>query len=166
MKSVVAIILTALSLMLSVTQTAHADRTLRGKLRPDKGMLRANDDSTTQAGFDTIFSPADSLLVTAGYDKPLNSRTESLFITNRLDRELTEVTLRLYYSDAKGRMLHEATRKLRVIIPSGATRRVEFPSWDRQQTFYYLHGRKPRTANVSPFDVDCKVESAVVSPGR
>ena len=134
MKSVAAIILTALSLMLSVTQTAHADRTLRGKLRPD--------------------------------DKPLNSRTESLFITNRLDRELTEVTLRLSYSDAKGRMLHEATRKLRVIIPSGATRRVEFPSWDRQQTFYYLHGRKPRTANVSPFDVACKVESAVVSPER
>ena len=151
MKSVAAIILTALSLMLSVTQTAHADRTLRGKLRPDKGMLRAN---------------ADSLLVIAGYDKPLNSRTESLFITNRLDRELTEVTLRLSYSDAKGRMLHEATRKLRVIIPSGATRRVEFPSWDRQQTFYYLHGRKPRTANVSPFDVACKVESAVVSPER
>lgn len=143
---------------------AHADRTLRGKLKAKKEITAGTNDDANKMVFDTVFSPSDSLIRIAGYDKPLNSRVESFFITNLLDRELTGIDVRLTYSDTSGRMLHEMTRHINVIVPPGATRRVQFPSWDRQQTFYYRRGRRPRTANVTPYDVRCTVISIIIPP--
>lgn len=143
---------------------AVADKTLRGKLRPDREALRftTHTDTCTQL-YDTIRPVSPEAVRLSGYDKPLASRTESLFVSNSLDREITEIELRLTYTDMRGRMLHEAVRTIRAIIPPGATRRVEFPSWDRQQSFYYHRGRKPRVADVTPYDLSCRVLSCVIS---
>lgn len=164
MKRLLSFLLPLLLLSLLSAPMIRADKTTRGKLQPRKGMMFKGGDREAEAVFDTIFSPADSLVRVSGYDKPLNSRKESLFVTNRLDRELTGVTLLLTYSDLSGRMLHEATRTINVIIPAGATRRLLFPSWDSQQTFYYRHGRRPRTQGVTPYDVSCKVISVTANP--
>lgn len=143
---------------------ALADRTLRGKLRPDRAALRGGTpaDSCILL-YDTIRPVSPESVRLSGYDKPLASRSESLFVSNRLDREITEIELSLTYTDMRGRMLHEAVRRVRAVIPPGATRRVEFPSWDRQQSFYYHRGRKPRVADVTPYDVSCRVLSCVIS---
>lgn len=157
------IALLAASLLLTALP-ASADKTLRGRLKVDRGALQALTDSTARLTqrFDTLRSVTPSAVRLSGYDKPLTSRTESIFVTNRLGGEITEIEIRLTYSDMSGRMLHETVRSVRTIIPAGETRRVEFPSWDRQQSFYYHRGRKPRTAGVSPYDVRCEVISCVV----
>ena len=155
-------LVTALSLMTALP--ALADRTLRGKLRVSPAALHTATDSIRERNtlsFDTVRSvPAGNIRLT-GYDKPLTSRKESLFVTNNLSAEITGLEIRIVYTDMSGRMLHEAVRFIRSIIPAGETRRVEFPSWDRQLSFYYHRGRKPRTANVSPYDIRCEVLSYV-----
>lgn len=134
-------------------QKASAEKTLRGKLRVEK---RQKEDAR-QLSFDTVMVVSQADVRLSGYDKPLNSRKESLFISNRTEREITAVEIRITYKDMQGRMLHEMKRLLCADIPSGATRRVEFPSWDRQNSFYYHKGRQPRVENVTPYSVDCTV---------
>ncbi len=121
------------------------------------------DSVTTRSIFDTIHAPAPSEVRLSGYDKPLRSRVESLFVTNNLDREIFEIEITLTYTDMQGRTLHETTRKIRADIPSATTRHLQFPSWDTQQSFYYRHSRPPRLANVTPYDVTCKVKYCITN---
>lgn len=161
---IAALTLTA-SALLTAAMPAHADKTLRGRLKPNPEMVgnSAAGDSCCAAPFDTVRVVSQSDIRLSGYDKPLNSRKESLFVTNKTGRELTAVGIRLTYTDMSGRMLHEEVRFIRADIPAGDTRRVEFPSWDRQCSFYYHKGRQPRVANVTPYKVSCKV-TGYVSP--
>ncbi len=158
-------LLTALLLpgtALLLPQSTSADKTLRGKLHPRPAVTTVADSTARPtAAFDTVRNVGRDDLRLSGYDKTLNSRVESLFVSNRLDRDITEIELRITYSDLKGRMLHKAVRRIRAIVPAGETRRVEFPSWDRQNTFYYHKGRAPRTRNVTPFKVTCEVLSYI-----
>lgn len=144
---------------LSVSATSlHAEKTLRGKLRTKTSAgTGVKPDTTLCTSFDTIRVMSQTDLRLSGYDKPLNSRKESLFVSNRLTTDITAIGLRLIYTDMAGRSLHEVTREIRAEIPAEATRRIEFPSWDRQNSFYYHKGRKPRVDNVSPYDVKCTV---------
>lgn len=162
---------TTLLLLLSAALTARADNTLRGKLKVDPRIATATsatpktDTLTTAQRFDTLSSFARTDVRLSGYDKPLNSRKESLFVSNRLDRDITALKIRLVYKDTAGRTLHETEREIRADIPAGATRLVQFPSWDKQNSFFYVKGRRPRVANVTPFDVTCTVVH-IVSPAK
>lgn len=135
-------------------QKACAEKTLRGKLKVEKVQ---NTEKSHQLVFDTVTVVSQSDIRLSGYDKPLNSRKESLFVSNRTEREITAVEIRITYKDMQQRMLHETEKLLRTDIPPGETRRVEFPSWDRQNSFYYYKGRQPRVGNVTPYRVDCSV---------
>lgn len=146
-------------MILIVPQEAMADKTLRGRLKPVAAVKAQKIVSSEPC--DTILCPSDSLIALSGYDKPLYSGVESLFVTNFLPDELCELTISLTYTDVSGRQLHEAVRTLSVAVPPGETRRVQFSSWDKQHTFYYKGGRHPRTANVSPYDIKCKVIQAL-----
>lgn len=151
------------SLLLTATEI-HAEKTLRGKLRTKTGLNNGQKQTamdTAAAAFDTIRPVPQSDICLSGYDKPLNSRKESLFVSNRLPHEITALEIRLTYSDMADRMLHETVREIRADIPGGTTRRIEFPSWDRQNSFYYHKGRKPRVDNVTPYKVSCTVISYV-----
>ena len=148
-------IVTILVLLLLTALPLRADRTLRGKLRPVAGSTRGatvEKPDSAAAVFDTIPSPAPETVRLSGYDKPLGSRVESLFVSNRLDRDIIALEITLTYRDLQGRTLHEATR------------RIQFPSWDTQNSFYYRHSRRPRTANVTPYDVTCTVRSCILAP--
>ena len=143
---------------------AAGEKTLRGKLRVNQEMVGGKSgEKTSQVVFDTVRVTSQADIRLSGYDKPLNSRTESLFVTNLLTRDITAIELRMKYSDMNGRQLHEMTRLIRADIPAGSTRRIDFRSWDRQNSFYYHRSRKPRSANVTPFKVGCTV-TAYVSP--
>lgn len=160
-------IVTIFALLLLTAIPLRADRTLRGKLRPAPGNTHVGaaekPDSATTA-FDTIVSPTPETVRLSGYDKPLGSRVESLFVSNRLDRDIIALEITLTYRDMQGRTLHETTRRVRADIPAAATRRIQFPSWDTQNSFYYRHSRRPRTANVTPYDVTCTVRSCILAP--
>lgn len=156
-----------LVLLLLTALPLRADRTLRGKLRPVAGSTRGRTvekPDSAVAVFDTIASPSPEAVRLSGYDKPLGSRVESLFVSNRLDRDIIALEITLTYRDLQGRTLHETTRLVRADIPAAATRRIQFPSWDTQTSFYYRHSRRPRTANVTPYDVTCTVRSCVTPP--
>lgn len=142
----------------TVLPPLHADKTTRGRLQPDKALIKGKKaGKETIRIFDTICNVAATDIRISGFDKPLSSRKETMLVSNYTDREISGLKIRFTYTDTRNRMLHEEVKEIRVTIPVGETRRIEIPSWDTQQSFYYSKSRRPRTANVTPFDVVCKV---------
>lgn len=157
-------LLTAIIILLTAP-AVNGEKTLRGKLRPNPEMVTNKGGKVDrQAVFDTVRVTSQTDIRLSGYDKPLNSRKESLFVTNHLSRDITAIELRLNYTDMSDRQLHETTRIIRADIPAGATRRVDFQSWDKQNSFYYHRSRQPRSTNVTPFKVSCTVTAYVWMP--
>lgn len=122
--------------------------------------------------YDTLtVTPGDTLIRVSGYSKPLRATRESMFVTSRAADDIVAVELSISYLDLKGRTLHERTLWRRVIIPPGQTRKVDIPSWDPTQTFFYHRGPRPRTDGVTPYDVRVRplryvVEAKPVSSGQ
>lgn len=128
--------------------------------RPRLKTQRVNADCVKA---DTLSLPSDSILHLSGYDKPLRSSRESLFVTNRTCRTIKEISFDVEYLDRHGRQLHKRRVTVRCDIPSGQTRRVEFPSWDTQHAFYYRLSTKPQRADGAPYDIRCTVNYCLTS---
>ena len=112
--------------------------------------------------YDTITAPPADSIALSGFEKPLRSVRESLFVTNHTCRPLTGVILEVSYFDMHGNLLHRATREASVTLPAGETRRIELPSFDRQQLFYYHQSPLPRGAvQATPFDVKVRVVNSI-----
>ncbi|MCM1336796.1 MAG: hypothetical protein NC187_03895 [Candidatus Amulumruptor caecigallinarius] len=107
---------------------------------------------------DTI-AAGDSTLRLSGYDKPLRSRRETLLVTSLVTDTISGAIFTITYIDMQGRTLHERDVTVSGIVPPGATRMVDFPSWDRQQTFYYHLGPKPRSGVATPYDVSIRMRA-------
>lgn len=146
-------------LVASAPLTVMADRTTRGKLRAMRQEAASAPAATTP--YDTIV-PSSGMLTLSGYDKPLRSRRESIFITNRSRRTVVSVTLRIDYLDMEGRQMHRAEVTLPCDIPAGETRQLNFPTWDRQQAFYYHVTGKPRTSDGSPYTITATPTGCIV----
>ncbi|MGM9860526.1 MAG: hypothetical protein ACI31C_07200 [Muribaculaceae bacterium] len=111
---------------------------------------------------DTVALPGTDSIAVAGFEKPLRVNKESVFVSNYSSRELISLSLDIIYMDMQGRMLHRVERSLDVSIPSGETRRVEFPSFDTSSLFYYhLSPSSSRAVSATPFDVKITVTRAV-----
>lgn len=127
--------------------------------------LRAITPSTSQATADTLWAPADTLVTLSGYDKPLRATKETIFVTNRTTDTVAGISLTITYLDLDGRMLHSRTVILPANIPPTHTRKVDFPSWDPQHTFYYLQSPPARTAShCYPYTVKCAVDYILTAP--
>jgi len=116
--------------------------------------------ATEVATADTILFPAADSVTVAGYEKTLRSTTESMIITNHTASEVTALGLDITYLDMKGRMLHRVAQSVTPPsgIPSGESRMVSVPSFDRQGLFYYhLSPRPKRASRATPFKVAVKV---------
>ena len=91
-----------------------------------------------------------------GFDKPAASLSETIFLTNTTDRTLTGVSLYIDYRSMDGSQLHKRFLHIDCNVPAGETRSIQFPSWDRQRSFYY-HGSasvvKSRSRRAQPFEV-------------
>lgn len=130
---------TVMAAILTATQppASHARRhtTISHRLKPatPADTVGGNIPAATV----TVTDPDTSAIAIAGFDKPVDSRTESFFIINRTHHTLTGITVTLTYSDTSGRQLHQATHRVECDIPPGHTRQATVPSWDRQQSFYY-----------------------------
>ncbi len=124
---------------------------------------RQNDDGMSLPEFtDTVVCGKEDIVL-RGFHKPLRSRRESMFATNNTTRHVAALIINMTYTDTKGRTLHSQRRTVKVDLPGGETRRLDFPSWDRQQVFYYCRSAEPPRADGTPFDVRCRVDSLIVN---
>ena len=126
------------------------------------GNLAASGQKTTVRGLRTVKTPAhatepydtvdvedsDSLVRFSGYEKSLRATRETVFVTNLAERGLSSITATISYFDNAGRLLHSRHIELRADIPPGETRRIDFPSWDTQKSFYYRNGPHPRISAI------------------
>lgn len=145
-----------------VAATADCDARRRATTRRNVSVRSASGPAATPA-VDTIIGPDSSAIRLYGYDKPLRSNRETVFITNSGDRDINSVSITTQYLDTKGREFHEVKRRVYVEIPAGSTRKVDYPSWDRQQSFYYVGSKRPRTSGT-PYDVRQSVDTVFAAP--
>ncbi len=151
-----------LTLIAATSLGSHADDTTRrGPLRTRPGIYDVTRPA--EAAPDTIDLMPDNIEPT-GFDKTLRANRESLFLTNNTALTLSAVELTIDYTDLSDRELHSRTLWVECDIPPGATRRVDFPTWDRQHTFYYYKGPQPRTPRTTPFKV--RVTATRAETGR
>ena len=148
-------ILTAFLAISLTTPALCADNTLRGrKLRAGSRAMRSGLTVTPP---DTVRAPSRDSIQASGYDKPLRTNRETLLITNAGTTPLEGLSLTISYFDMQGRQLHERTDTLKTRVPPGSTRMIHLSTWDRQHSYYYHRGQKPRTANVTPYDIRCRI---------
>lgn len=141
----------ALIVMLSLPLVAQRRSSLHRRLKV------AKDGSDAEVVIDSV--PASKGVVRfSGYEKTLRSTRETVFVTNLSSREMEGVIFTITYKDASGRQLHQARRVAHVGIPVGETRRVDFPSWDKQFTFYYVGSPRPRVSSI-PYDVEIRPDT-------
>lgn len=140
---------------MTATEAPRRVKTTRGP------RLKAEYTAPAAGSRDTVGGEAaDSVIAfvgLSGYDKPLRSRRESLFVTNRSARTLSGLEIEIAYSDMSGRSLHRRPVTVAVDLPPGETKRVEFGSWDSQQSFYYHRSPRPSKAQATPYDVKCRI---------
>ncbi len=156
MRKTVVILLSVISLVFAVETVARRQRTTRGNVGG------RNVTGPGQAAVDTFIIPDSSEVLLYGYDKPLRSRQETVFVANHTLHDITGLTFTTRYIDTKGRTFHQVSRRVRADIPSGATRKIDYRSWDTQQSFYYVGSRRTR-ASGTPYDVRLSVDTAFVS---
>lgn len=167
MKSLERLILAliAISVLICVPMVS-ADNTLRGKrLKVSADARDAASGIIAHEGIlcDTLYNPSRDSVQIAGYDKPLRTYRETLLLTNATARDISGLAITVTYIDMQQRQLHARTDTLCSSVPSGETRMIHLSTWDKQHSYYYHRGQRPRTANVTPYDVKCHIDF-IVSP--
>lgn len=88
----------------------------------------------------------------AGYEKEPNSSTETFIVLNPTEQRILGFKVKINYMDMQGRMLHSRDEELKCDIPPGESRKFDISSWDKQHTYYYYRGNKPKKV-ATPFQV-------------
>lgn len=145
------IFLLALLLVFAVVPSM-ADKTTRRGLKPEQKPV----ESTDTVYYEEVADFPDSCIVLTGYDKPLNANKESVFIINGLEYDIEGISVTITYLDKSGRQFTTREVDINIHIPTGETRQAYFPTWDRQNSFYYVRSRRPR-AQATPYTITCRV---------
>lgn len=87
-----------------------------------------------------------------GFEKETNVNYETFLLKNTTNDTITGFEVRIDYLDMQGRMLHSRTVKEKGEVPPHETRKFDIPSWDKQHTYYYYLGNKPKKVAI-PFKV-------------
>lgn len=117
------------------------------EILPDGYAVMANGEAK-----DTITWLQPSDIVIAGYDKPANASRESIHLINSSSHTIQAIRLNITYSDMQGRMLHRRTVTSQCMVPGGETRKIDFPTWDSQKSYYYYLGQEPKKI-ATPYSV-------------
>lgn len=145
-----------LLLLCAIPFWAQRQSSIRKGLKADKGALVATRDSGL---LDTVAASGTEVRF-SGYEKTLRSTRETVFLTNLSGRELDRVIFHITYFDAQGRQLHKVRKNLYAGIPPGETRRLDFPTWDRQFAFYYIRSPRPRVSAI-PYNVSISPDTLI-----
>lgn len=95
---------------------------------------------------------AENVVKFSGYEKTLRATRETVFVTNLTDKDISGLEFTVTYYDTSSRQLHRRRVESSHTIPAGETRRLDFPSWDKQNSFYSSTGKAPRVAAI-PYTV-------------
>lgn len=140
--------------------TLGAQKTTRPRLHA----APAGAEASATEGPRAVVAPGPEVLKVSGYDKPLRSRRETFFVANHDGEAAVErLALTITYLDSAGKMLHKREVSLPCDIPAGETRNLSIPSWDGQQSFYFVRSSVPvRAAQATPYDVTIAVDTVFV----
>lgn len=122
----------------------------------------SREKTIAEPATDTIIPDPDDIRL-SGYDKPLRSPKESVFVTNLTDHDIISFVLTTAYFDLYGRQLHQSVNRIDIQIPAGETRLATYPSWDRQQSFYYFKSKTPKSPAM-PYDIRQRIDSLFTTP--
>lgn len=89
----------------------------------------------------------------SGYEKEINSKKESFLISNNSHDLIHGLKVRIVYLDMNGRMFHSRETSNKCNLPQGETRKIDIPSWDNQNTYFYYLGNEPKKV-ATPFKVE------------
>ncbi|MDE6266301.1 MAG: hypothetical protein K2M07_03010 [Muribaculaceae bacterium] len=145
------------TLLSLLAQSAPAQRTTRPKSRPRQ---LSNPEVVDPPLF---LIPDTTDFQIAGFDKPLNSLRETFHFTNLSQHTITELFITINYTDTSLRQLHRQSRHIIRTIPPGETSLIIYPSFDRQNSFYYHLSRRPRV-QATPFNITITVDSVRILP--
>lgn len=127
----------------------------------DSVLLRIQDNGNRELLFPFASYPdrpnnQEKYVRFSGFDKKGSSMSESMFVTNLTDSEIVSMNVRLRYTALDGRMFHERDVRIDCVIPAGATRKVDFKSWDTQRSFRY-HRSLDSKSSATPFTVSIRL---------
>ena len=151
------------SIVFVVFNAAAVRRTHRHK----QTKISTSNQASDTKGVDSVrFTLTDTVskgihinqIVYTGYDKTQRSARESLYITNHTDRDITDITFEIAYYNLKRIEMHRREVSIKVDIPSGASRKVDFASWDPQHSYYY-HKSKPSKNPGNTYDVAIRTKT-------
>lgn len=97
-----------------------------------------------------------------GYEKKAGAKKETLFLENLTDSAFSLIHFTINYFDTSNRQIHSRQVQQTIDLPRRSTRRIDFRSWDTQNTYYYLHGPAPR-ASATPYTVTVHLDSILLS---
>lgn len=141
-----------------------SDNTLRGKnFKVSRETRHAMHPAPLPISADTLCNPSSIVFTVSGYDKPLRTSRETFLVTNDSQKDMKGLAISIIYTDLKGRQLHRRTDTIQADIPAGETRMLKISTWDTQHSFYYHRGQRPRTANVTPYDVKFNIDFIILN---
>ena len=152
-------ILSALiSLIMAITCHGQRVNSIAKKLKLSENTTRSADNEP----FDTI-KAYDGSIRFSGYEKTLRATKETVLVSNVIeDRDISAIIFTVTYNDKSGRLLHKRRLTVHQDIPAGETRKIDFPTWDRQMTFYYCGSPRPRVSAI-PYNVTIEPDTILLS---
>lgn len=152
------------SLILTLTASViHADKvvTTRKQLKTAKNTSASINRSYAQ--IDTLTGHTQAVRF-CGYEKKLRSSKETIFIENLTDSTIIKTSFHIDYIDNQGRTIHSRSHVLETVeIPPRQTRRFDIPSWDKQNSYYYIKGEHPRKS-ATPYDIIITTDTLFIQP--
>lgn len=141
----------------------YAGRPFTKPISKKSSSTKAESNGGCEVLSDTLFSPSAESVTVSGFEKTLRANKESMYVTNNTADTIEGLNLEITYSDVRGRMLHRAQHDVTALIPSGETRMVQVPSFDRQSLYYYYLSPLPKRADrATPFKVRVEIKSVIV----
>ena len=147
-------ILLALALLAPVT-TEGQSRRVRTKVKVSKEALTAGTFTVSRENEDSIGYRISQVAIT-DYKKPAGSDKETFSVTNNTDKTLAAIGMEIEYLTPEGRQLHKRYVTADCDVPAGETRIIDMRSWDRQRSWYYVNGQKPRKQAL-PYEIRLEV---------
>lgn len=160
MRALISAIILAFAIPMMTVRADRRDRTTRHHLTPISEESAGPDSLLSNC--DTIIGPINQITF-CGYEKTVNSTKETIFISNPTDSTIHKVSFTITYLDDGQRILHRRSLSQAVTIPPLETRRIDIPSWDRQKTYYYIKGPRPRKS-ATPYDISITPDTILIAP--
>lgn len=127
------------------------------RVNTSRGRLRALTDPAGVPDSCVVLTVGLDSIGLYGYDKPQKANKETFFLKNGTSFSIGKAMVEIEYLDMQSRQLHVRRYEVDIEIPPGQTRKIDIPTWDRQQSFYYYLSAKPKKVSATPYKIKASV---------